>query len=75
MAQKELDLYELAHLYLQMEPWEVDALSVDQKEGLMALHETIAPLNPVTGRHEWSRISAIEAAELVLNYERSYLGR
>ena len=41
----------------------------------MAFHEAIAPLNPVTGRHEWSRISAIEAAELVLDYERSYLGR
>ena len=75
MTRKELNLYEMAHLYLKMEPWEVDSLSVEQKEGLMALHEAIAPLNPVTGRHEWSRISAIEAAELVLAYESRYLRR
>ena len=73
MSNKTLNLYEMAQLYLKMEPEEVDALSIEQKEDLMALHEAIAPLNPVTGRHEWSKISAIEAAELVLEYERRYL--
>lgn len=73
MSDKSLNLYEMAHLYLKLEPEEVDSLSVEQKEGLMALHETIAPLNPVTGRHEWSRISAIEAAELAIEYQRRYL--
>ncbi len=75
MVRKELNLYELARIYLKMEPEEVDSLSMEQKEGLMALHEAIAPLNPVTGRHEWSKISAIEAAELVMDYQRRYLSR
>jgi hypothetical protein len=73
MSDKSLNLYEMAQLYLKMEAEEVDSLSIEQKEGLMALHEAIAPLNPVTGRHEWSRISAIEAAELAIEYERRYL--
>lgn len=35
MSNKSLNLYELAQLYLQMEPEEVDSLSIEQKEGLI----------------------------------------